>query len=150
MPALTTITGNDAHRWRIVHDDVIEWKHFPRYWSFVRGIHRSPVNSPAKARDAEMWCFLWSAPEWRLSKQLWGWRFETPSRPLWRHSNGLLWFVEGRFGVHPDFLLQTHLTGNEAIMVLPQGLWTNHDEHTPPTKSLWTLAAARNPWQASY
>ena len=30
------------------HDDVIEWKHFPRYWSFVRGIHRSPVNSPHK------------------------------------------------------------------------------------------------------
>ena len=26
-------------------DDVIKWKHFPRYWSFVRGIHRSPVNS---------------------------------------------------------------------------------------------------------
>ena len=24
------------------HDDVIKWKHFPRYWPFVRGIHRSP------------------------------------------------------------------------------------------------------------
>ena len=24
-------------------DDVIKWKHFPRYWPFVRGIHRSPV-----------------------------------------------------------------------------------------------------------
>ena len=28
------------------HDDVIKWKHFPRYWPFVRGIRRSPVNSP--------------------------------------------------------------------------------------------------------
>ena len=28
------------------HDDVIKWKHFPRYWPFVRGIHRSLVNSP--------------------------------------------------------------------------------------------------------
>ena len=28
------------------HDDVIEWKHFLCYWPFVRGIHRSPVNSP--------------------------------------------------------------------------------------------------------
>ena len=27
---------------------IIKWKHFPRYWSFVRGIHRSPVNSPHK------------------------------------------------------------------------------------------------------
>ena len=22
-----------------LHDDVIKWKHFPRYWPFVRGIH---------------------------------------------------------------------------------------------------------------
>ena len=28
------------------HDDVIKWKHFPRYWPFMRGIHRSPVISP--------------------------------------------------------------------------------------------------------
>ena len=26
----------------------------------------------------------------RLSKQWWGWWFETASRPLWRHSNGFL------------------------------------------------------------
>ena len=24
---------------------------------------RSPVDSPNKASDAELWCFLWSAPE---------------------------------------------------------------------------------------
>ena len=28
-----------------VYNDVIKWKHFPRYWPFVRGIHRSPVVS---------------------------------------------------------------------------------------------------------
>ena len=32
------------------HDDVIKWKQFPRYWSFVRGINRSPVNSPHKGQ----------------------------------------------------------------------------------------------------
>ena len=32
------------------HDDVIKWKHFPRYWPFVRGIPRSPVNSPHKGQ----------------------------------------------------------------------------------------------------
>ena len=32
------------------HDDVIKWKHFPRNWPFVRGIHRSPVNSPQKGQ----------------------------------------------------------------------------------------------------
>ena len=32
------------------HDDVIEWKHIPRYWPFVRGIHRSSVNSLHKGQ----------------------------------------------------------------------------------------------------
>ena len=64
--------------------------------------------SCTKASDVELWCFLWSAPEvsewvikftdlsgdsgqWglnkHLSKQWWGWWFETPSCPLWRHCN---------------------------------------------------------------
>ena len=33
-----------------LHDDVIKWKHFLRNWPFVRGIHRSPVNSPHKGQ----------------------------------------------------------------------------------------------------
>ena len=33
-----------------IHDDVIKWKHFSRNWPFVRGIHRSPVNSPHKGQ----------------------------------------------------------------------------------------------------
>ena len=32
------------------YDDVIKWKHFPHYWPFVRGIHRSLVNSPHKGQ----------------------------------------------------------------------------------------------------
>ena len=32
------------------HDDVIKWKHFPRYWPFVWGINRSPVNSLHKGQ----------------------------------------------------------------------------------------------------
>ena len=39
-------------QWRPLwsHDDVIKWKLFPRYWPFVRGFHRSPVNSPHKGQ----------------------------------------------------------------------------------------------------
>ena len=33
-----------------LHDDVIKWKHFPRYWPFVQGIHRSPTISPHKGQ----------------------------------------------------------------------------------------------------
>ena len=51
------------YRFWHTHDDVIKWKHFPRYWPFVRGIHRSRWNPRTKASDAELWCFLWSARE---------------------------------------------------------------------------------------
>ena len=70
------------------HDDVIKWKHFPRNWPFVRGIHRSPLNSQHKGqwRGALMISFICVWIEW-LSKQSWGWWFETLSRSLWRHRN---------------------------------------------------------------
>ena len=35
---------------KMYHDNVIKRKHFPRYWSFVRGIHLSPLKSPHKGR----------------------------------------------------------------------------------------------------
>ena len=31
-----------------LHDDVIKWNHFPRYWPLVRGIQWSPADSPLK------------------------------------------------------------------------------------------------------
>ena len=117
------------------HDDVIKWKHFPRNWPFVRGIHRSRWIPHTKASDAELRCFLnlrlkvsWWRHQMetfsalmaicagnspvpgeipaqrpvtrkfdvffylrlnkRLSKQPWGWWFETPSWSLWRQCNG--------------------------------------------------------------
>ena len=54
-----------------LHHDVIKWKHFPRYWPFVRGIHRLPVNSHHKG-------------QWHQ----WGLWFETPSCSLRRHCDG--------------------------------------------------------------
>ena len=81
----------------IPYDDVIKWKHFPRYWPFLRRNHRSPVNSPTKANDAELW-FFYLRPNKRLSKQSWGWCFETPSHSLWRHCNGHLTTPHQRYG----------------------------------------------------
>ena len=45
-----------------IHADVIKWKHFPRYWPFVRGIHRSPLNSPHKGqwRGALMFSLIYA------------------------------------------------------------------------------------------
>ena len=50
------------------HDDVIKWKRFPRYWPL---------------------CGEFCALNKRLSKQSGGWWFETPSRSLRRHCNGV-------------------------------------------------------------
>ena len=42
-----------------IYGDVIKWEQFPRYWPFVRGIHRSPVNSPHKGQWRETVMFSW-------------------------------------------------------------------------------------------
>ena len=72
------------------HDDVIKWKHFPRYWPAVRGICRSLVNSTHKCqwRGALIFSliFAWNK---QLSKQSWGWWFATPLRC---HCNVIWWY----------------------------------------------------------
>ena len=70
------------------HNDVIKWKHFPRYWPFVRGIQRSPVNSPHKGqcRGALMFSLICTWINGWINNRK-GWWFETPSRSLWRHCN---------------------------------------------------------------
>ena len=73
--------------WRLHHDDVIKWKHFPRCWPFVRGIHRSPVNAPHKGQQS-FDVFFDLRLNKRLSKQPWGWWFETPPCSFWRHYLG--------------------------------------------------------------
>ena len=64
-----------------LYNDVIKWKHFWRYWLFVWGIHRPAMRSFDVFFDLRL--------NKQLSKQSWGWWFETPSRTLWRHCNGV-------------------------------------------------------------
>ena len=64
----------------VCHDNVIKWTHLPRYWPFVRGIHRSPVDSTHRGqwRGALMFslicartrCFLWFAPEQKVQETI--------------------------------------------------------------------------------
>ena len=78
-----------------MHVDVIKWKYFfTCYWPFVRGIQRSPVNSPHKrpvTRSVDVFSDL--RLNKRLRKQSWDWWFETPSRSLWRHCHGIIKYV---------------------------------------------------------
>ena len=58
---------------------------FSRYWSFVRGIHLSPKDSPQRGqwRGALIYFYLRiKTPESKQSRRR---CFETPSRSLWRH-----------------------------------------------------------------
>ena len=66
--------------WRSTHphiyisyfqDDVMKWKYVPRYWPFVRGIHRSLVNSPYKGqcRRALMFSLICAWPNGWVNNQ---------------------------------------------------------------------------------
>ena len=69
------------------HDDVIQWKHFPRYWPFVRGIPVTgefPVQRPV---TRSFGVFFDLRLNTRLSKQSWGWWFESLTPSLWCHWN---------------------------------------------------------------
>ena len=73
-------------------DDIFKWKHFSWYWSFVKGIHRSPVVFPHKGQWRRTFIFSlicawangWANTRW----------FEMLLRTLWRccntYSNELL------------------------------------------------------------
>ena len=62
-----------------------------------------------KASDAELWCFLWSVPDKRLSKPSRGWWSETQSSSLWRHSN----FVAHMVNVNHHQNIPTRLLHNQ-------------------------------------
>ena len=72
----------------LVHYDVIKWKHFPRHWAFVWGIHRSPVNSPHKGqwRGVLMFSLMCAwINSWVNNREAGDLRRH---RALWRHCNG--------------------------------------------------------------
>ena len=106
------------------HGDVIKWKHFPLYWPFVRGIHRSPVNSPHEG-------------QWRVSlmfslicARINGWVNNREAGDLRRHrahydvtvmiaKRGVSWvsrsrlFSEGLFRLLQK--INNHVTGKELV-----------------------------------
>ena len=82
------LNGRSSY-WRVWYDDVIKWKHFPRYWPFVRGNSPAPSEFPTQRPVTRSFdVFFDLGLNKRLSKQSWGWWFETLSRSLWCHRNG--------------------------------------------------------------
>ena len=82
------LVGELNHRWFMQW-----WRHETETISaslaFMRGIHRSPVNSPRGPMTRNFDVFFALSLNKRLSKQSWGWWFKTPSRPLWHHCNAM-------------------------------------------------------------
>ena len=104
----------------LAHDDVMKWKHFPRYWSFVRGIHKGLWRRALLFSLICTWIIC-------LSKQWWGWWFETPSRRLWRHCN-----------VMSRWQPSSHVTSwHENAFRITGHLWVefNGDRWIPPQRA---------------
>ena len=77
------------------------WRHQMETFSTLLAIcaGNSPVTGKFPAQRPVTWSFdvffdqrLYK----RLSKQSWAWWFETPSRPLWRHCNDTLLWIQPR------------------------------------------------------
>ena len=132
--------------WR--HDDVIKWEHFPRYWPFVRGIHRSPVNSPHKG----LWrgALLFSLICTRIN----GWVNNGEAEDLRRnrahydvivmvelHQPGL-WFISGGYLVKRWFIpVAARARGQSSDLnreILASNLFNCHKEviNAPPVPSI--------------
>ena len=90
-----------------------------------------------KASDAELWCFLWSASDKRLSKQSWGglW-FETPLRPLWHHRN--------------DWGISTHIKCvSLRIYINVESLCTQLSIKLSISISVWPIEAIWRHWSGT-
>ena len=98
------------------HDDVIKWKHFPRYWPFVRGIHRSQVNSLHKgqSRGALMFAVICT---W-----INGWVNNREAGDLRRHHN------------HYDVIVM-FIASDPLTCCVTLGIWS-HDK-VPWIRSVW-------------
>ena len=103
-----------------VHDDVIKWKHFCVTGHLCR---ESPVTGEFLAQrpvTRSFDVFFDMHLNKPLSKQWWGWWFETLSCPLWRHCNG--WVYSARVEVTGTILINTVVAD---CLPLPGGPFTN-------------------------
>ena len=76
----------------VMHICITWWRHKMETFSALLAIcaGNSPVTGefPAQRPVTRSFdVFFDLRPTIRLSKQSWGWRFQTPSHPLWRHCN---------------------------------------------------------------
>ena len=92
-PTILRHTISCKPQWKIFRNTMMTSSNgniFRVTWPLCREFTGHRWTPRAKASDTELWClgfdvFFDLRLNKRLSKQWWGWWFETPSRPLWRH-----------------------------------------------------------------
>ena len=117
----------------MIHDDVIKWNHFPRYWPFVRGMIRSPVNFPHKGqRHGALIISL-------ICARINGWVNNDEAGDLRRHCahNDVtvmqMWFIRGK--------CQACYIFNSTIQFLTMQPWfTQNITYAAVMKLIWYLA----------
>ena len=82
----TSVSGL-LHIW-CKHDDVMKWKHVTRYWSCCARNSPVTVEFPSQRPVTRSFDVFFDLRLYeQLSKQSWGWWFETPACSLCRHCN---------------------------------------------------------------
>ena len=100
---LAICAGNSPVTSGFPHKGLLMWKLFPCPWwhhqmeTFSALLAICAANSPVTGEfpaqrpvTQSFNDFFDLCPNKRLSKQSWGWWFEKPSRPLWRHRNVMM------------------------------------------------------------
>ena len=83
----------------------------------------------------------------RLSKQWWGWWFETPSRPLWRQSNDSNDPIVSQINTYHDssaVVICINLWHDQIIIGQVRATWILHDLDYEPMSSLWNEPPVSN------
>ena len=119
----------------------------PRYWPFVRGIHRPPVNSLHKGqwRGALMFSFICARINGWINN---GWWFETPLCPLWRHCNDtpcsdITWASRRLKSPVTWLLAQDHVQANTKATPKPR-ITSPFCEGNPPLTGLFPSQRVNN------
>ena len=108
---------NTSACYALVHDDVIKWKHSPRYCPFMRGIHRSTAS------DAELWWFFF------ICAQINGWVINRKADDLKCHRTHydvivMLWCLYNLDSREMLSIFKGCSTGTWKIVWLPHWRWS--------------------------
>ena len=143
----------------------LQWKTWRRHQmetfsallAFVRGIHRSPVNSLSQSPVMRSFdVFFDLRLNKQLSKQSWGWWFETPPRPLWRHCNACsagfidtvtrVWSPHNRCGQERSLALQKHIEIQQSASLLQARHMSANVPVSPVTRRFKSWFSPDNKW----